>query len=254
MKLSYTIILVNPTLYSNNSKLLNMNLNNFLILLSLLLSIHFSCVPQKKRIIGMEICLTQKLLDSLHNIDYHGNAHKRNTSNNLFLIHKFNSIKRMIGQRDTIKIYKVNPGYSASYRNKVISLTNETINEENLITIWGSAPKTIKFFYSESFDKVGKNQRIIISNNSTIEISNYTNEVISGSYKKLKYTGEPLVIGNYSLKDSTYQDTTILYDPDTYDETIKIVTRKHVGVQCGEWRYYDIDGKLEVVKYNLNCK
>ncbi len=237
-----------------------MNLNNFLILLSLLLSIHFSCVPQKKRIIGMEICLTQKLLDSLHNIDYNGNVHKRNTSNNLFLIHQFNSIKRMMGQRDTIKIYKVNLGYSASYRNKVISLTNETINEENLIVMSSHDTHTRSLFYFETFSKSAKSQKIIVSKNrlnfldNSIEISNYTNEVISGSYKKLKYNGEPLVIGNYSLKDSTYQDTTILYDPDTYDETINIMTRKHVGVKCGEWRYYDIDGKLEVVKYNLNCK
>ena len=133
---------------------------------------------------------------------------QRKLSNNLYLIYHFNSIKKLIGKSDSIRVYKANEAYKANYNGRALNLTERpSINEENHIYLWGSKPNTIDFLFSETFQKNGNSQRIIVSStnqsvaNQRIKIENYNNGVKFGKYKELDLEGKIRVLGNYTLKD-----------------------------------------------------
>lgn len=226
----------------------------------LALFLQTTCISQAVRTNKVEIKLTHAFVDSLLYQEDYGNEQIRRIANNLHLIYQFNRLKQILGHTDTVRIFRDDHSFSALYRDKEFGIDSRFIDEENLIKIWGLIGHTVDFLFSETFKEKGISQCIKVrmreldSEDSFIKIENYTNDIISGSYKELKLNGNPIVTGNYTLVDSIYQDTIITVDYQTYEEHIEIIERQQIGIKCGEWVYYDKDGEMKIEKQKVNCK
>ncbi len=202
-----------------------------------------------------EISLTNEYIKSLKNDD----KYKLNSIviQNLHLIYQFNLTKKIIGQIDTIRVYKLNNEHRAKYKEFDLNLTERpSIKEDNLINIWGTKHNTLGFLFSETYLENGNSQRITVSADSQneIKIEKYINGIRYGEYKELSLEGTPRVIGQYTLKDSIYQDTILTFDYWTYEEQTNIISRKHTSTKCGDWIYYK-DGEIKtIIKTEINCK
>jgi hypothetical protein len=142
-------------------------------------------------VMGQEIKLTQKFVDSL---EYYYDL--RNVSwnviKNLNHILKFNSLMDKLNIRETIKVFREGKKFIAVYRDQKLNMEKGGIYEKGLLSIWGSVNdrhRRFNIFEIEFYNNKVMSKRIFVSNRDEyiddpiIEISNYCDGVFCGEYK-----------------------------------------------------------------------
>ena len=76
----------------------------------------------------------------------------------------------------------------------------------------------------------------------------------SGPYEERQCNGNLIVLGQYCQVDTVLRDTSVVFNPETYEEEIVITTSYVHSKKTGTWTYYDINGIVEKQEEFGRCK
>ena len=170
-------------------------------------------------------------------------------------IHTHNYLVQKVGKLDTIDVRKSGNDYRFFY-------SNEDVTDELFNDTWTTTPVIIKFAHdgqvTRHCSKIGKAEdqfyKISLHKNSTcdgmLEYTQMENGLKSGQYFSACLNGKQKTSGNYELIDSTFYDTSIVFNPNTFTETITITTRNQGSRRCGAWQIIDSDESVRIEQYS----
>lgn len=209
--------------------------------------------------IAAQISISKAGIDSIGRYNYQSGTQ-------LEIIAEFNRCIKFIGLDDTITVtrgeieYKYYTNSRGDTADCKVDFNLNYIFKEKVLNSIHDGPISImgstmgyKFIIATVNKSPSEHYRIIINKNDNcdtkIKVQNYYESVLIGEYFEKCITGEVYHYGNYIQVDSSYQDTIITFDPDTYDETVNIFNRTKWAVKCGEWIETDEKGRKAKQQY-----
>lgn len=187
-----------------------------------------------------QINLKSEVIDSIWN-------HNNSLGHELKAISLYNKIINSESLSDTISVGYKNGVIIFRYNEKEVKDLKIDRNKKEALQFDYSNNKHSDYFLHATVQKSKVDEIHVIafrtdSCNVNVRIKNYRESVLFGDYKEKCLDDQVYVSGKYHHVDSIYQDTTIYYDPETYDETIEIEERQKFPVKCGVWMIQTEEG------------